>query len=523
MKREQKAPRRILWADDEIEFLKPHIMFLESRGYEVTPVTNGSDAVAMVGKRRFDVVLLDEMMPGKGGLETLVELKRMDPAVPVILITKSEEEELMNDAIGRRIDDYLIKPVNPSQIFMACKRALEARQIREGHLTRQYVEEFNELQQMDSAELDWRGWAELHLRLSQWDVEFDRMNVGGLFQAHQDERRRLNIEFAHFIEQNYESWMQDRSGPLLSTGVFREYVAPHLKEKRKVYFIVVDCMRLDQWLAIQPLLEEFFEIDLELYYSILPTATPYSRNAIFSGLLPVEIARQYPEMWQESGGEERGKNRFEKELMELQIERLGIRVSPGPKYVKIYTNDEGSAVRRQISTYLALPLVAFVFNFVDILAHGRSESEILQELAPDESAFRSLMRSWFGHSALFEICKVMAGQDAVVVITSDHGSVLSKRSALVYGDRETSTNLRYKFGNNLVCDDKQAIHTKSPEKFGLPADAINKHYIMAKEDFYFVYPTRFHDYERQYRGTFQHGGVSLEEMVLPCAVMVPRR
>jgi hypothetical protein len=270
-------------------------------------------------------------------------------------------------------------------------------------------------------------------------------------------------------------------------------------------------------------LEEYFEIDLKLYLSILPPATPYSRKAIFSGLLPAEIARQYPDMWLETAGEERGKNRFEKELMELQLTRLGVKLSQPAKYVKVYTGEEGNAVKRQISTYLSIPLVAFVFNFVDILAHGRSESGILQELAPDEGAFRSLMRAWFSHSALFEIIKVMAQQDAVVVITSDHGAVLSKRSALVYGDRETSTNLRYKYGNNLVCDGKQAVHVREPDQFGLPADAINKHYILAKEDFYFVYPTKFHDYERQYRGSFQHGGVSLEEMVLPCAVLIPRK
>ena len=514
--------RRILWVDDEIDLLRPHILFLEGKGYTVTPVANGEDAIQMVRKQKFDIVLLDEMMPGLGGLETLKVIKDIDPGVPVIMITKSEEEQLMDEAIGKRIAYYLIKPVNPTQILTACKQVLESRKLLDDQLTREYVEEFNRLQALRAAGLDWMGWAKLHVALSSWDVRLDEVEDSGLKQSQADLKKEANVEFGRFIEANYASWLSGKDGPPLSPSLLQKFIIPHLRQQRRVYFIVIDCMRLDQWFKIEALLEAHFNVSREYYYSILPTATPYSRNAIFSGLFPLEIAQKYPQYWQENVPEEISRNRYEKNLMEAQLDRIGIKLNPGPRYVKVYNTDEANAVRRQISTYLSIPFVTFVFNFLDILAHGRSESEILQELAPDESAFRSLMKSWFSHSVLFDILKAMAQQEAVVVISSDHGSILGKKAALVYGDRETSTNLRYKFGNNLVCDEKQALHVKDPRTFKLPANGLNKNYILAKEDYYFVYPTKFHAYERQYRGSFQHGGISLEEMILPCVTLVPK-
>jgi len=514
--------RTILWVDDEIELLRPHILFLEGRGYSVTPVANGEDAIQIVSKQKFDIVLLDEMMPGLGGLETLKGIKDIDPGVPVIMITKSEEEELMDEAIGKRIAHYLIKPVNPTQILTACKQVLESRKLLDDQLTREYVEEFNRLQTLRAGGLDWKGWVKLHVALSSWDVRLDDVEDPGLRQSQADLKKEADVEFGRFVETNYPSWLSGNDDPPLSTSVFRKFIVPHLTQKKRVYFIIIDCMRLDQWFKIEPLLESYFNISREYYYSILPTATPYSRNAIFSGLFPEEIAQKHPEYWQENAPEEISRNRFEKSLMEAQLGRLGVKLSPGPRYVKVYNTEEANAVKRQIATYLSIPFAAFVFNFLDILAHGRSESEILQELAPDESAFRSLMRSWFSHSVLFDILKAMAQQEAVVVLSSDHGSILGKKAALVYGDRETSTNLRYKFGNNLVCDEKQALHVKDPRRFKLPANGLNKNYILAKEDYYFVYPTKFHEYERQYRGSFQHGGISLEEMILPCITMHPK-
>lgn len=515
--------KRILWVDDEVDLLKPHIMFLEERGYEVTGVASGEEAIGLTDRLKFDVVLLDEMMPGIGGLETLERIKAADPAVPVIMITKNEEEELMDEAIGKRIDDYLTKPVNPSQIFMACKRLLDARKIQGERVVKDYVPEFNRLVAQSMIGLDHEGWADVYTRIADWELRLDEVGDDGLRQSHQEQKREMNIEFCRYIEKNYAGWAGGGERPTLSVDVFSQYAAPRISAGRRVYFVVIDCMRLDQWISLEPVLQPYFDIERHVYYSILPTATPYSRNAIFSGIFPSDMARKYPDKWESGDSETRGRNRFERDLLELQISRLGLKVKPGVKYFKVYNADEGHSVSKQVSSLSSLPLVAMVFNFVDILAHGRSESEILQELAPDESGFRSLMRSWFAHSSLFEILKSIAKEDADIIITTDHGSILGRRAALVKGDRGTSTNLRYKFGNNIGCDEKMAVNVKDPELFKLPNEGLNKNYLMAKEDYYFVYPTRFHEYEKHYKGSFQHGGISMEEMIVPCAVLTHRR
>jgi CheY-like chemotaxis protein len=515
--------RKILWADDEIDLLRPHIKFLEQKGFSVTAVPNGEDALSALGRDRFDVVLLDEMMPGLGGLETLAAIQSRDLAVPVILVTKSEEETLMEEAIGKRITDYLIKPVNPSQVYLACKRVLETEKLQGSQRARDYVGEMQRWQTMDLRRLSWEEWVELALEVARWDVRFDGLDETGLRQAHQDFRRALNIDFSRFVEEGYPHWVRrDDKRPMLSTDVVRHAVAPKLKQGERVVFIIIDCMRLDQWLTLEPLLEDSFEIQREFYCSILPTATPYSRNAIFSGLLPIQLHQRHPDLWQESGDDERTKNRHERQLLDLQLERLKATPQRPTKYMKIYDADEAHQVRRQINSFSGLALVSLVFNFIDILAHGRSESEILQELAPDEAAFRAVMKAWFTHSPLFDILRALAAQPCTVVVTTDHGAVLGRRAALVYGNRETSTNLRYKFGVNLNCDAKQAVIIRKPGDFMLPDDGINKNYILAREDYYFVYPTRFHEYERQYRGSFQHGGISVEEMILPLITLTPR-
>lgn len=515
------SERKILWADDEIELLKPHILLLEEKGYRVTPVTNGTDAVACVARERFDAVLLDETMPGLGGLATLEAIKEQNPSLPVVLVTKNEAESLMDEAIGRRIDDFLLKPIRPTQIFLALKRILESDRLQESRRARDYVSELARLRAESAGGLDWRGWVDLYGRSAQWDVELDQVDEAGLKQVQADQRRELNVEFSQYVETSYERWARGEDAPPLSTDVVSRWVAPALRDGRRVTLIVIDCMRLDQWLTVEPLLRPFFDIALDHHVSILPTATPYSRNAIFAGLYPDEIAKRHPEFWQESGGDERSRNRFERQLLDHQLARLDLKMKPA-KYIKVYNADEANNVRRNIATLRDTPLVAIVFNFLDMLTHGRSESDLLKELAPDESAFRSVMRSWFLHSALFDALKWLAKQDGLVIVTTDHGAVLSRRSALVYGNRETSTNLRFKFGTNLSGEAKQAVHVKDPARFRLPADTAHKTYIIAKEDFYFVYPTRFHEYENKYRGSFQHGGISLEEMILPVAVMTPR-
>ena len=524
------VPRKILWADDEIDLLKPHILLLEQKGFRVTPVSNGNDAVACAAREKFDAVLLDESMPGMGGLETLEAIKERDPAVPVVLVTKNEAESLMDEAIGRRIDDYLLKPVLPTQIFLALKRILESDRLQESRLARDYVAELNRMREEPASALDWRGWIDLYMRSAQWDVELDQAGDTGLKQAHADHRRERNVEFSSFVEASYERWVnagENEAGlsrPPLSSDVVARWVAPHLREGRRVFLVIIDCMRLDQWLTIEPLLRPLFDVSVEHQLSILPSATPYSRNSIFAGLLPDDIWKRHPELWQEASNDERSKNRYERQLLDLQLKRLEVELPSGLKYQKIYSADEAALVRRNIVTYQNIPLVALVFNFLDMLTHGRSESDLLRELAPDESAFRSVMKSWFQHSALFEALRWMSKQqDTVVVVTTDHGAILSRRSALVYGNRETSTNLRFKFGTNLGCDPKQAVHLKEPARFRLPAESAHKQYILAKEDYYFIYPTKFHEYEAKYRGSFQHGGISLEEMILPVATLTPRR
>jgi CheY-like chemotaxis protein len=522
------TPRRILWADDEIELLKPHIRFLEQKGYSVTPVSSGGDALAALERERYDVLLIDEMMPGLGGLDTLDQLKTRGLSLPVVLITKSEEERLMEEALGKRITDYLIKPVNPSQVFLACKRVFDAQKLQDSQRARDYVGEMQGWQMLDRRRLDWPGWVDLAVNVARWDVALDGAPEAGLQQAHADFRRSLNIDFARFVEEGYPGWSaaavkgRPDGRPMLSSDVVRHALLPHLKAGRRVMFVVIDCMRLDQWFTLEPLLEEWFEVQREYYCSIVPTATPYSRNSIFAGLLPSELHRRHPDLWQENSNDERTRNRFERQLLEFQLERLGLQPPPPVKYLKIYDQEEAVHTRRQVHSLSGLPLVAMVFNFLDILAHGRSESEILKELAPDEAAFRAVMKAWFTHSPLYEIFQALAAQDVAVVVTTDHGAVLGRRAALVHGNRDTSTNLRYKFGLNLNTDPKQAIIIRKPMDFQLPDDGVNKNYVLAREDYYFVYPTRFHEFERQYRGSLQHGGVSVEEMILPLMTLRPR-
>lgn len=516
--------KRILWADDEIDLLKPHILFLEGKGFEVTPVPNGEDALALVGQKPFDVVLLDEMMPGLGGLATLSQMKDRLPYLPVILITKSEQEELMDEALGKRITDYLIKPVNPSQIFLAVKKVFEAQDLERTQAARDYVHHVQTLATLDSSRLNWQEWIDLAVDLARWDLEMDRLGDVGLRQAHLDQRRELNAEFSRFIERSYPQWVHSgpEARPMLSCDVGERYLAPRTRADERVVLVVIDCMRLDQWLAIEGLIEPYFRVHSEFYYGLLPSATPYSRNAIFAGMYMDDLGRKHPDLWSENTKDERSKNRFERPLLELQLERLKATPKRPLKYIKVYTAEESVNVSRQVHSFDSLGVVAMVFNFLDILTHGRSESDILQELAPDETAFRAVMRAWFTHSPLFDVLRELSKQDATVILTTDHGSVLGRRSALVYGSRETSTNLRYKFGTNLRADPRQGITIKNPGDYRLPADGVNKNYILAKEDYYFVYPTRFHEFERQFRGSFQHGGVSLEELVLPLVTLTPR-
>ena len=515
--------QRVLWADDQIDLLRPHILFLEEKGYTVMGVANGDDAIALLEKEPFDVLLLDEMMPGKNGLETLIAVRAIRQDIPVIMITKSEEEDLMNKALGYSVQDFLVKPVNPVQIFSAIKRLFEGKRIQESQLTQDYIGTYREIAAENMDKADWRRWFEVNRFLTDWDLSLDKFEGTGLEQTQMDLRRELNMAFCRFIESSYPTWMKKGAAdrPLLSPEVFKHYAQPFVESGRQVYFIVIDCMRLDQWMVVEEMLSSLYQIKREEYLAILPTATPYARNSIFAGLFPSEIEKKLPQYWIEDPNEELSLNRFEKELLAEQLQRAGLG-DRTMKYAKISNINEANELYRQIGSFAKIPVVALVFNFLDILAHGRSQSDILQEIAPDESAFRTLMGSWFRHSALFDILRVVAKQGAAVVVTSDHGSVLCRRSSLVHGNRDTSTGIRYKYGDNVNCDLKQAIRVADPERFNLPITRRTKNYVFAKENFYFVYPTNFHEYEQRYMGSFQHGGASLEEMIVPVAVLDPR-
>lgn len=516
------APERkkILWVDDEIDSLKPHLLFLEKKGFAVTPAMSGDDAIVAVRDGNFDLVLLDEMMPGKDGLTTLEEIKDIKPHLPVVMVTKSEEESLMEDAIGSKIDDYLVKPVNPSQILLVIKRLLDSRKIISSSSMRRYVTEINKFNQKMFGPMQPEDWHDAARLMAEWDLELDSSNDDGLRETHAGTKREWNTEFTKYIMNAYQSWLFDEDRPLLSPDIVSTFVVPPLKQKQKVLFVVVDCMRLDQWMLVEPLVAEFFNIARHHYFSILPSATPFARNALFAGIFPDEISRVYPDNYQVQ--DEGSLNRFEDRMFSDNLARHGIRLDKALRYVKVYNNTEGEELVRRAADFFESPAVTFVFNFLDILAHGRSNNVILREIAGTDAAFRSLMRSWFVHSPLFAALKMFAERGFTVILTSDHGSVLCQRGTMAHGRRTTSTNLRYKYGDNLKSDPKDSVLIKKPESWRLPMFSLATTYIIAKEDYYFVYPNNYNEMVRQFQNSFQHGGISLEEMVVPVAVMNPK-
>ncbi|MBN1291030.1 MAG: response regulator [Candidatus Latescibacteria bacterium] len=513
--------RKILWADDEIDLLKAHIIFLEKKGYELTPVTNGQDAITLVKEKTFDAVLLDEMMPGLDGLSVLTELKNYDPGLPVIMITKSEEEHIMDDALGSRISDYLIKPVNPSQIYTTLKRLLDVRQLRSERVSREYTRQLNQNRQELTFGMDYDAWIQLYATIAAWDIEIEVYNDTGLKQIHADHKKECNREFTMYIEKNYSSWIKN-DRPVLSHTLLDHHVAPLLKKGEKVYFIVIDCFRLDHWLAIEPKLDEIFNIDRQYYYSILPTATPFCRNALFAGLMPDEIAKIYPDIWQSAGHDEVGMNNYESSLLDMYLARKGIRLDRQPHYEKIFNTNDSVAFYKKLGSLRENQFITVVFNFIDLLSHQRSENYILKEIAPDEAAFRSLTRSWFEHSSLLDILRAAAEEGATVVMTTDHGSITGEKASIVRGDRTTSTNVRYKYGRNLKCEPSEVLRIENPEVYGLPSVGPGTNYLFAKYDNFLVYPNNFREYEKLFKSTLQHGGISMEEMILPVGVLRSR-
>ncbi len=513
---------KILWVDDEIEFLKPFVLFLEDRDYKVATANNGGDAIELFLKDKFDLVIMDEMMPGLDGLTTLAEMKKINNSIPIIMVTKSEEEGLMDNAIASQITDYLIKPINPNQVIMSIKKIFQADEIRQNKIGEQYSQFSAQLNQKLFTDPDWKDWIQIYQQLCSWDLKLDEINDPSLAQTHFLEKRNCNTEFTNYIERHYAKWLKTDDRPNFSFDVVSEYLSPQFDLDVPVYFIILDCMRLDQYFAIEPFLKELFEVDLDLYFSILPTATPYSRNSIFSGMLPNDIAKRFPEYWNESSEMDNSKNRNEHQLLDEHIEDLGHTIDPVSKYVKIFNMEEGNFVLRKIDTWNKERLVVLVYNFLDLLAHHRSRDMILQETIPDEEALRAFTKHWFLHSSLYETLKLISKQGGIVVMTTDHGSIKVNRATQVVGDRETTITVRYKEGKNLTCNERHAIYLKKPEEFGLPSKNIVDSFIFAKDDYYFVYPNSYHQYQKQYNGTFQHGGVSMEEMILPVSICRPK-
>jgi len=515
---------KILWVDDEIELLKAHILFLKSCGYDVIPVSNGNDAVNLITASNFDLVLLDEIMVGKDGLTTLNEIKNIYPGLPVIMITKNEEESLMDKAIGQKITDYLTKPVNPSQILMACKKVLEQKRIASEQVSRNYLEEFHAISRLLFTELRSQDWIEIYKKLARWEIEFDDHPDLGLKETLEDQLRDCDIEYGKFLEKHYADWIFEdpHFRPPLSPDIIRHFVLPRLKNGEKVLFIVIDCMRLDQWLTFEPLLYDFYNVDTAYYFSIVPSATPYSRNSIFRGLFPDEIQRQYPDIWEREEEDESSMNSHEPEMLDALFRTEYPELAQGIKYLKVLDSNTGWSMDKKLSTYLQSHLIALVVNFVDVLAHRRSDSDILKEILPNEASYRSIVRTWFEHSWIFSVLKKFAQYGFSVVITSDHGSIRVQNDVKVIGDKETSTNIRFKYGRNLSVHQKYALVIKDPAKYRLPDLGINTNYLIAKENFYFIYPTNYHKYQSRYRNTFQHGGISMEETILPVATLTPK-
>ncbi len=513
---------QVLWVDDEITMLSAHIAFLESKGIAVTPCASGDDALDLLREKDFELILLDEMMPGKDGLQTLVEIKEFKPHIPIVMITKSEEETLMDDAIGQKIDDYLTKPVNPSQVLMAIKKFVQSKKIVTGKLGQRYISDINRINMTLMGPADWTDWVEAFRTLCEWDIEMDRYPDEALMETHAGTHKDWNNQFTRYYEKNYEQWVKSKNRPPLSVDVVDRAVVPRLKNGEQVVFIVVDCMRMDLWLRIEPLLADLFHIDKDYFFSIIPSATPFARNAMFAGDFPAKVASLYPDDWKAYPDDEISRNRRENELMERQLKKKGINLDPGPKYIKVLKGKDSVDLTKRTENFLASQLVSIVINFVDVLTHGRSSNVLLKEIVPDEAAFRSLMQTWFVHSALYETLKFLARKKVTVVVTTDHGSTLCSRGTIAHGKKDTSTNLRYKYGDNLNCNPKEALLIKNPDAYRLPSFTVASTYIIAREDFYFVYPNKYNEYQRQFQNSFQHGGISMQEMILPIVTLKPK-
>lgn len=505
----------VLWADDEIDLLKPHILFLKEKGYDVQTAASGDEALELADKHDFSVVLLDENMPGLSGLETLNRLKAKHSDLPVIMITKSEEEHLMEDAIGSKISDYLIKPVNPNQILLSLKKTLDNKRLISEKTTSNYQQEFRQIGMTMGDRLGWPEWQEVYKKLVYWELELERSKDESMFEILKMQKSEANKLFGKFIENNYIGWLNGKNPnpPMFSHTIFKQRVAPMLDKDETTFVVLIDNLRYDQWKIIQPIIADYFRIDQEeLYCSILPTATQYARNAFFAGLMPGEIEKRFPKLWL-NDEEEGGKNMHEEELLAEQLKRLGKDVKMS--YHKITNHAAGKKLAENMSNLMQNKLNVIVYNFVDMLSHARTEMEVIRELADDEKAYRSITLSWFEHSPLLEIIKQIAAKKCKLVITTDHGTIKVTEPSKVVGDKNVNTNLRYKQGKSLDYNKKDVFEVKNPADAFLPKQHVSTTFVFAKEDLFFAYPNNYNYYVGYYRNTFQHGGVSQEEMIIP--------
>jgi CheY-like chemotaxis protein len=514
---------KILWVDDEMESLKSQIIFLQHKGYNVNSLSNGFDAVEYVKQNDVDVVLLDESMPGISGLETLQKIKEINTQMPIVLITKNETENLMNEAIGSQITDYLIKPVNPNQVLLSLKKIIDNRRLVAEKTTSAYQQQFRDLFMALNNNPGYNDWMDIYKKLVYWELEMQKSDSPEMREVFESQKSEANTEFFKFISKNYSAWVLDNKGsaPIMSNTLLKYKVFPHLDKEVPTFFVLIDNLRLDQWKTIQPIFAESFRIlEEETFYSILPTATQYSRNSIFAGLLPVEIEKQFPVEWK-NDDEEGGKNLFEEIFFKAQLNRLrknDLKYS----YTKVVNNHDGQKLVDNIHNLLKNELNIIVYNFVDMLSHARTEMEVLKELASDEVSYRSITASWFEHSPLHQALKKIADKKVNLIVATDHGSVRVNSPSKVVGDKQTTSNLRYKHGRNLNYEPREVLAFRDPRQAGLPVPNVNSSFIFAKEDGYLCYPNNYNHFVNYYRNTFQHGGISLEEMIIPIIRMASK-
>ena len=507
---------KILWADDEIDLFKPQMLFLKKKGYEVITVTNGHDALEeMENDKHVDIVFLDESMPGLTGLETLSRIKALQPSIPVVMITKNEAEDVMEEAIGSQITDYLIKPVNPSQILLTLKKIVDEKRLVREKTTSDYQQDFRQLLMQINSGLDKEEWVDMYKKIINWELKLDESNSDQMGEILAVQKREANAEFSKYIERNYLDWVAEKDAPIMSHNLMREKVFPHVNKERPTVMVLLDNMRFDQWKVIEPYLSQLYRVEEEDYfYSILPTATQYSRNAIFAGMWPSEIEKHYRQWWL-NDADEGGKNNHEADLLGKQIERLLRNRDIKWDYTKVTRTNFARQMQDRALDFLNNDLSVIVYNFIDMLSHARTEMEVLKELAGDEKAYRSLTRSWFENSPLWATLRRLAERDITLIVTTDHGTIRVNTPSRVVGDRDTSTNLRYKLGRNLQYEEKDVLEVREPREAKLPRPNLSSSFIFAKEDKFFLYPNSYNYYNNYYRDTFQHGGISLEEVVCP--------